>query len=146
MGKQSLRFCFACLITTFGCGTMTRGAEPATKTLSEGYADAAKRIIDATLESNDAWKKMEELCDGIGNRLSGSASLEKAVGWAVESLKADGQDNVHAEKVMVPRWVRGEESLVMSKPRRHPIAMMGLGGSIGTPPEGITASVVVVRV
>jgi len=145
MGKQSLLFCFACLITTFGCGTMTRGAEPATKTLSEGYADAAKRIIDATLESNDAWKKMEELCDGIGNRLSGSASLEKAVGWAVESLKADGQDNVHAEKVMVPRWVRGEESLVMSKPRRHPIAMMGLGGSIGTPPEGITASVVVVR-
>jgi Zn-dependent M28 family amino/carboxypeptidase len=88
---------------------------------------------------------MEGLCDGIGHRLSGSASLERAVLWAVETLKSDGQENVRAEKVMVPHWVRGSESAEMTEPRRMTLSMLGLGGSIGTPPDGITAPVVVVR-
>ena len=31
-------------------------------------------------------------------------------------MKRDGLDNVRAEKVMVPHWVRGEESLEMTSP------------------------------
>ncbi len=112
--------------------------------LSERYAEAAERIIQTTMAGNDAWMKMQELCDDIGHRLSGSASLERAIEWAVERLKKDGQQNVHTEPVMVTKWVRGAESLVMLEPRRMELAMLGLGGSVGTPPEGITASVVVV--
>lgn len=44
----------------------------------------------------------------------------------------------------VPHWVRGNESAVMISPRYHPMAMLGLGSSIGTPPEGVTADVLVV--
>ncbi len=105
--------------------------------------EAAKRIIDAVAAGNDSYNKLQELCDDVGHRLSGSKGLENAVAWGVARLKADGQENVRAEKLMVPKWVRGRESLVMLEPREHAISMLGLGGSVGT--EGITAEVVVVR-
>ncbi len=46
---------------------------------------------------------------------------------------------------MVPKWVRGRESATMVAPSRRPLAMIGLGMSVATPPEGITAPVVCVR-
>jgi carboxypeptidase Q len=46
--------------------------------------------------------------------------------------------------VMVPRWVRGRESLEVVTPFPRPLVMLGLGGSVGTPPEGIEAEVLVV--
>ena len=54
------------------------------QSLAERYRADAKRIIDATLAGNDSYRKLEELCDDIGARLSGSAALEKAVAWAVK--------------------------------------------------------------
>ncbi|MEE8385720.1 MAG: peptidase M28 family protein, partial [Dehalococcoidia bacterium] len=125
-------------------------ADPATSSspdstrLSERYAEAGARIIQATMAGNESWMMMQEICDDIGPRLSGSASLERAIEWAVDRLKKDGQENVHTEPVMVTKWVRGAESLVMLEPRRMELAMLGLGGSVGTPPGGITAAVVVV--
>jgi len=44
----------------------------------------------------------------------------------------------------VTNWIRGEESLVMLEPRYQPLGMLGLGNSVGTPPEGITGTVIVV--
>ncbi len=93
---------------------------------------------------NHAWRKMEELCDGIGHRLSGSPQLEQAILWAAERMRGDGLQNVRLEPVTVPRWVRGEESLELIAPRHESLVMLGLGGSVGTPPEGITGEVVVV--
>ncbi len=46
---------------------------------------------------------------------------------------------------MVPKWVRGSESADIVSPTKHPLAMLGLGDSIGTPREGIEADVVVVH-
>jgi hypothetical protein len=60
-------------------------------------------------------------------------------------MKKDRLDNVRAEKVMVPHWVRGEESLEMISPVTRSLTMLGLGNSVGTPEGGITAEVVVVR-
>jgi len=45
---------------------------------------------------------------------------------------------------MVPRWIRGQESVELISPRAKPMALLGLGGSIGTPPEGIRGEVLVV--
>src|SRR5262245_10442305 len=96
--------------------------------------------------TNDAaYRKLVELCDDVGHRLSGSKGLERAVEWAVETLKKDGHENVRAEQAKVPKWVRGAESLTLVEPREMPLVMLGLGGSVGTPPEGITAEVLVVR-
>ncbi|MFO0838016.1 MAG: M20/M25/M40 family metallo-hydrolase [Phycisphaerae bacterium] len=117
-----------------------RGAQTAAR-----YELTAQRIIQAAMRENAAYDKLERLCDDVGCRISGSPALERAVDWAVATLRADGQDCVRAEPVMVPKWVRGEESLQMIEPRRRPVEMLGLGGSVGTPEEGITAPVVSVR-
>ncbi|MCH8166102.1 MAG: M20/M25/M40 family metallo-hydrolase [Planctomycetes bacterium] len=113
--------------------------------IAQRYRESADRILQAALAGNEAYSKLQELCDGIGHRLSGSPQLDQAIQWAAKTLRADGQENVHIEEVMVPRWVRGAESLVMIEPREAPLPMLGLGGSVGTPPQGITAEVVVVR-
>jgi carboxypeptidase Q len=107
--------------------------------------DGVNRLVDAALESDGAWEKLGELCDGIGHRLSGSPGLARAVEWATERMLLDGLENVRRQRVMVPHWVRGEESAFLVSPRRAPLAMLGLGRSIGTPPGGITAPVIVVN-
>ena len=89
--------------------------------------------------------RVAELCDTFGPRLSGSENLEKAILWIMQEMKKDGIENVRAEEVMVPKWVRGEESAKMVKPWSKNLAMLGLGGSIGTKSIGITAKVISVR-
>jgi hypothetical protein len=108
------------------------------------YRDVSARLIGAALTDDAGLARLEYLCDRIGNRVSGSASLEKAVAWAEQEMKRAGLENVRTIPVKVPHWVRGAESLAMVEPLARPIAMVGLGGSVGTPPSGIEAEVVVV--
>ena len=105
-------------------------------------ADPVRRIVETGLRSDGAYRKLAWLCDRIGPRLSGSENLETAVLWSIEEMKRDGLDNVHAEKVMVPHWVRGEASGRILGPTPHPMSLLALGMSDGTPPQGITAEVV----
>jgi carboxypeptidase Q len=109
------------------------------------YRAAAARIIGAALTSDRAYSRLAHLTDHIGHRLSGSQNLERAIEWAITEMKRDGLDNVRGEKVMVPHWVRGEESLEILAPVPRKLQMLGLGNSVGTPAEGITAEAVVVR-
>jgi carboxypeptidase Q len=110
----------------------------------DSYRPAAENIIRAAQADNLCYDRLAEMCDTYGHRLSGSESLEKALDWIVENLKKDGLD-VSTEKVMVPHWVRGTESATLVSPRVKKLAMLGLGGSIATPVEGITADVLVVK-
>lgn len=110
----------------------------------DAYRTSAGRIVGAALTKNKAYERLQYLTDHIGHRLSGSKSLERAIYWAVSRMKEDGLDNVRAEKVMVPHWVRGQESLE-AMPSLAKFPLLGLGNSVGTPAEGITADTVVVR-
>lgn len=108
-------------------------------------ASAARRLIDAALAEETAYRRLAYLSDRIGHRLSGSEGLERAIAWALDEMRGDGLENVHPEKVMVPHWVRGRESAEIVAPIRRPLVMLGLGMSVGTPRRGITADVLVVR-
>ena len=76
------------------------------------------------------------MTDSIGNRLSGTAALDHAIQWAAAEMARDGLENVHTERVMVPRGVRGNESAEIVEPARHQLAMLGLGDSVGTSSAG----------
>jgi carboxypeptidase Q len=92
-----------------------------------------------------AWERLAELTDTFGHRLSGSDALDAAIRWAEAEMKKDGLENVRLEPVKVPHWVRGQESAEIVAPRRHAMAMLGLGNSIGTPAAGVEAEVVAFR-
>ena len=110
----------------------------------EPYRANAGKLIAAAAADQFAWDRLAELTDTYGQRLSGSDNLNRAIAWAVETMKKDGLDNVHTERIMIPRWVRGNESLEIVNPPHHVIPMLGLGGSIATPAAGIEADVMVV--
>ncbi len=108
-------------------------------------APAARRITAAALADSMPYRRLGALVDGFGHRLSGSASLERAIDWILAEMQRDGFANVRGEPVMVPHWVRGAESAALITPREAPLHMLGLGGSVGTGPDGITGEVLVVH-
>jgi len=110
--------------------------------LSDQYKDVSERLIAAAMADNDGYAKLSYLCDRIGNRLSGSDSLNQAIAWAAAQMKRDGLENVMTSPVKVPHWVRGREDAEIVKPVNHALTMLGLGGSVATPSDGVTADVV----
>lgn len=112
--------------------------------LKLSYSSSANRLIDAAMKDTAGYEKLTYLCDRIGNRLSGSESLPVAIRWAAEQMKKDGFKNVATPPVMVPKWVRGQESLTLTSPLSRRLHMLGLGMSVGTPAAGLDADAVVV--
>jgi carboxypeptidase Q len=103
-----------------------------------------KRIYAEAHSSNEAWERLAVLCDDYGPRLSGSQNLEKAIDWLQGMLIKDGFDSVWTEPVMVPKWVRIHEECKLVYPRSKSVPVLAFGGSVSTPPNGISAEVLVV--
>jgi carboxypeptidase Q len=108
------------------------------------YRDTAARLIKAAIADDFAWQRLAELTDSFGPRLSGSENLARATRWAAEVMKQDGLENVRLERVMVPTWVRGHESAEIIAPQPDTLAVLGLGGTVATPPGGVEGDVIVV--
>ena len=109
-----------------------------------------KQLQQAALTSDYAYKQVAHLADNIGPRLTGSAQAAKAVEYVASELKAIGCD-VQLEQVMVPHWVRGEETAAlvqfpgMAENTTHKIVVTALGDGVATPPDGIIAEVIAVK-
>ncbi|PFX28063.1 carboxypeptidase Q-like [Stylophora pistillata] len=127
-----------------------RGVDKALDMVRNEIADHqadANEIIDFLTKGpgkHQVYNRLATFVDTFGSRVAGSANLEHAIDYMLNELKEDKLDNVHGEEVNVTHWVRGKESAQMIMPRNHSMALLGLGGSVGTPPEGITAEVLVV--
>src|SRR5215212_6890041 len=109
-----------------------------------------KKIQETALKSDYAYRQVAHLCNNIGPRLTGSAQAQKAVDYVAAELKALGCE-VQLEKLMVPHWVRGEETAAlvefpgMAEKTTQKIVLCALGSSVATPAEGLTAEVLVAR-
>jgi carboxypeptidase Q len=107
-------------------------------------ATAAASLIGTALLDTRPYEDLVHLCDRIGNRFNGSPALAQAVVWGHDTMVAAGFQRVHTEDVTLPVWVRGAASAAITAPVAHPLHPLALGGSVGTPDEGIEAEVVVV--
>src|SRR5881409_1108149 len=109
-----------------------------------------KRLQQAALKSDYAYKQVAHLANNIGPRLSGSAQAAKALAYVASELRAMGCE-MQLEKVMVSHWVRGEETAALvqfpgqAENTTQKIVLCALGASVATPPDGITAEVVVAK-
>jgi carboxypeptidase Q len=118
-----------------------RAANPA-PTLSPDVRKAAESLREKAFAGTRAAEWVASLIDAAGPRLSGSPGDAAAIAWGLETLKALGFANVHAEKVSAPFWERGEETGEVTAPSRHKLFLTALGGSVPTPEAGIEAEVV----
>ncbi len=110
---------------------------------------AMERLRDAAIRDPYALNQLRYLTSNIGPRLSGSPQAARAVEYVAAQMRALGAE-VTLEKAKVPHWVRGAETAeVVAWPGQAPgttqkVVLTALGGSVATPPEGLTAEVVVV--
>ena len=133
--------CASSSLVAFSCAAAPpkRAASPA-----PGEAEAAAALIGGALTEGGGLRRLGELTDTVGPRLSGSPGAAAAVAWAQAKFAEDGIA-VHTEPVLVPHWVRGDESgeivaPALAAPRR--LSLTALGGSAGTPGGGLTAEVI----
>jgi len=141
----------ASLLVAVPLGTLAADRPgPTAGALSAETVGAMRRLQAAALESDHAYQQVAHLCDNIGPRLSGSAQYMHAAEYVAQQLRRDGL-LVRLEIAKVPHWVRGEETAAlvtfpgMAPGTTQRLAVTALGGSVATPPPGLTAPVVVVR-
>jgi hypothetical protein len=110
--------------------------------LPAAAVEVAAGLRDAAMADSGAYDIVEDLTTRIGPRLAGTEADARAVQWAIDTFKALGYDRVWTEPVSFPVWTRGMESARVVAPWPQSLAVAALGGSIGTPEEGIQAEIV----
>lgn len=104
--------------------------------------ETAAALRDRALGSSLAWDLLESLTVEVGHRFAGSSGDRAAVAWALAKMKELGLENVRAEPVTVPQWVRGAARGRTVAPFPQEMKLIALGGSVGTPESGVEAEVI----
>lgn len=136
-----------CLASAFALSNVALAAAakkpaPPPAALDAAELAQAAALRDAALAGTGAYDLVRALTVEVGPRPAGSPGDKAAVAWGLATLRRLGFENVHAEAVKVPHWDRGEAEGWIVTPARRPVALLALGGSIGTPETGVDAPVV----
>ena len=144
-------------LVLFDCLTFLAWPQPRPATtlvappaLSKELIEQLQSVRDAALTSDYAWNQLAHLTENIGPRPAGSPQAQAASEYVAAEMRKLGLD-VHLEEARVSHWVRGEEKAELVEfPGQPPqvtqkIILTALSGGTATPPEGITADVVVVH-
>ncbi|OAN60751.1 carboxypeptidase [Balneola sp. EhC07] len=113
--------------------------------VKQNIKETSDKLIKSALANDLGFERLAHLTDYYGPRLSGSEVLEQGIDWVVQEMEKDGFDRIWTQPVTVPHWVRGKESATLDAPIQKELPMASLGGSVGTPEEGITAEVMLVK-
>ena len=126
-----------------------KGQEGTPVTYSPQLLLELRQIQQTALRSTYALRQLAVLTNKIGPRLSGSAQAQSAVDYVAGELQRLGLD-VRLEKILAPHWIRGQEYAELVKfpgqmsGMAQRIILTALGGSVATPPNGLTAEAVAV--
>ena len=141
------------LLGTFLClsvNALAQNAAPTPMLYTDKTLNELQIIQQKALESEYAYEQTRYLSYNIGARLTGSPQAQRAIEYVSGEMRKLGLE-VKLQKLTVPHWVRGEEKgeLIewngMAKETTQRVVLTALGRSVATPPEGITAEVVVVN-
>ena len=127
------------LLGLAAAATLIAGPSIAADALRAG-TDAVR---DRALSDPTAYAVVESLSTEVGARPAGSEAAARARDWGVAKLLGLGFSNVRVESFPLTGWSRGAESATLTAPYEAGLAILGLGGSVPTPPEGIEAEAVV---
>jgi hypothetical protein len=103
-----------------------------------------RRIFTSALENGKAYEWLDFMCNRIGHRFTGTDNADKAVGYTKAVMEAEKLASVRLQQVEIPRWRRNNvETLeLVQGGKKTPLSIFSLGGSIGTPPQGVRARVI----
>ncbi|HWF78484.1 MAG TPA: M28 family peptidase [Caulobacteraceae bacterium] len=101
----------------------------------------AEAVRDRALHDPTAYDYVESLSVEVGPRLAGTEAAARARDWAVAKLSALGFSDVHVEPFPITAWIRGPEEAEIVSPHPQKLAIIGLGGSVPTPPEGVEGEI-----
>ena len=125
-----------------------RRQAPAAPPLPAALTQELAAIRDAALTDDYAYGLVAHLTENIGPRPVGSPQAQAAIEYVAGEMRKLGLE-VRLEPVQARHWIRGAESAeLVEYPGQAPgtsqkIVLTALGGNHPTPPEGITAEVVV---
>ena len=146
--------CLRCTMLTLICCVTAYAQQPqpapTPPPLGPQLVRQLETIQSRALASDYAYRQVEHLSNNIGPRLSGSAQAQAAVEYVAAEMRRLGLE-VRLEKLSVPHWVRGAETAALVQFRgqaqgtEQKVVLTALGGSVATPPAGLTAEVVVVN-
>ena len=141
------------VLLLFASATLLHSQEqvpnPAEKLFSPQLTKELVTLRDAALSDDYAYRQVAHLTDNIGPRAVGSPQAKAAVDYVAAELRKVGLE-VRLEEVRVPHWMRGIEAAeLIDYPAQaagasQKIVLTALGGTTPTPPDGITAEMVVV--
>ena len=141
MMRRVLHFCRGILLPAVALiGGCSRVQAPLTE-----YEPVADSLLHTGLRTGESFRFLHDLTAETPHRLSGSEGAAKAVRLMKEVMEREGFDRVHLEECMVPHWVRGtveRAELLVTGGKKVPLNVCALGGSIATPPSGISGEVI----
>src|SRR3984957_4427545 len=146
---MNTRFATTVAVTALLVSICTRADTPAPGGIGPATLSALAQVRTAAMNSDWAWKRLEDLTDKIGPRLSGSTQQAAAITQVADAMRALGA-HVTLQPAKVPHWVRGEERAELTNyPGRpsgvtQPLHLTALGGSSATAASGLEARAIVV--
>jgi carboxypeptidase Q len=122
-------------------------AAAADKPPTFGKADlaAANTLRQKAFSDTSAFELIESLTTEVGARPAGSPGDKAGIAWAVREMQRLGFANVRTMDVTVPYWIRGEADFAVRAPWPQSMPTLALGGSVGTPSDGLEADAVMVK-
>jgi len=136
---------FTSLLVLIGCQPQPKEQAADPTEFNQEDAKVVKQLFDEALTTKETYTLLDELCNSIGHRLSGSEGAANAVEWTEKVMKEYGFDKVYKQDVMVPHWIRGDKEIAKIQGTNEELSVLALGMSVPTAQEGLTAEVVEVQ-